>query len=567
MRGLGKSIVGSTLAHNIEEILQSADSTPLPPEVKCNHSNGSSGKSSFVYSTIRTSTYPQICHRTATMRLLDLPLEVIDLIIDRSIPEGIENFALSCSAVYQRARSQIQHHNAFRRKWGTTSHASLARRGDTLALLHEIAREPRIAQYIESLSLWDRRTEEDVADAAAIQSFRDSNEAMQNIRDLLQNAEYFANANLENWWTQILEEDQRPETEGIDKLCATVALLSLLPNLRTLQLPDSWHEVRETEAAEALVPAIEELVAMANAAGSRPRPLASLETILPFVEEGYDVRVGLQCLQPFMVLNNLRNLYAVSCVAVQDDWAGIPFNWPNPSLKSPLTKIEFACCCMDASALSVLLANTPTLTVFRYSHQSKWDGLEFDWNPGAFLEVIANHVGERLLELALTIDELHGEIVNGLSSFVRFPNLQVLEVDLEAFCGPPVESGQRRGRDAFVPEGATPWTYMDIPCMGDMLPESIRELHVNTNFPRPSVQALLSLFKNIVDRRKNKLIRLEVTVIRQYRASTAQGIATSYGVQLEAFDKDVENPRPRSMMPLWKRRFDETVGGIVMSEP
>ncbi|CBY02357.1 hypothetical protein LEMA_P011440.1 [Plenodomus lingam JN3] len=500
------------------------------------------------------------------MRLLDLPLEIIDLIIDRSTPEGLESFALSCTSVYQRARPRLQHHNASKRRWGSTTNASRARRGDTLALLHEIAREPRIARYIESLSLWDRRAEEDVADADATPSFRDSVEAMNSIKDLLHHAEYFANADLEQWWTQILLEDQRPETDGIDKLCATIALLSLLPNLRQLQLPDRWHEVRESEAAEELVPAVESLVAMANTKGPNPRALGSLETILPFVEEGYDVRVGLQCLQPNMVLNSIRNLYAVSCVAVQDDWAGIPFNWPNPSLKSPLTRIEFACCCMDASALSVLLANTPSLTVFKYSHQSKWDGLEFDWNPGAFLEVIANHTGDRLLELALTIDELHGEIVNGLSSFMRFPKLEVLEVDVETFCGPPVESGQRRGRDGFVPEGAAPWTYMDIPCMGDMLPESIRELHVNTNFPRPSVQALLSLFKNIKDRRLDKLTNLKVTVIRQYRANTAQEIATSYGVTLEAFDKDVENPRPRSMMPLWKRRFDDTVGGIVMSE-
>ncbi|KAF2846731.1 hypothetical protein T440DRAFT_471618 [Plenodomus tracheiphilus IPT5] len=500
------------------------------------------------------------------MRLLDLPPEIIDLIIDRSTPEGLENFALSCSAVYRRARSIIQHHNAYKRQWGSTTNATRARRGDTLAVLHEIAREPRIARYIESLSLWDRRTAEDVTDTAVIDNFRDSDEAMNNIKDLLHHAEYFANADVGQWWTQILEEDQRPETEGIDKLFATVALLSLLPNLKTLQLPDRWHEVRETEAAEALVPSVEALVNMANTAGSRSRPLASLETILPFVEEGYDVRVGLQCLQPFMVLNSIRNLYAVSCVAVQDDWAGIPFFWPNPSLKSPLTKIEFACCCMDASALSVLLANTPALTVFRYSHQSKWEGLEFDWNPGAFLEVIANHVGDRLLELALTIDELHGEIVNGLSSFMRFPKLQVLEADLEAFCGPPVESGQRLGREAFIPEGATPWTHMDIPCMGDMLPDSIRELHINTNFPRPSVQALLSLFKNIVDRRVDKLKQLEIAVIRQYRGNSAQEIATSHNVLLEVFDNDLANPRPRSMMPLWKRRFDVLVGGIVMSE-
>jgi len=497
------------------------------------------------------------------MKLLDLPPEIIDLIIDFSVPEGLESFALSCSAVYRRATSLIERHTAFRQKWAHTTNTRRARRGDTLAILYEIACEPDIAWYIESLSLWDRRHEDDIPDNAVVDNFRDSDEAMNNIKDLLHHAEYFANADMEECWARILEEDQNPAIEGVDQLHTTVALLSLLPNLKTLQLPDEWCELSNTEAVESLISSVGALVAMANTSGPGSHPLAKIETILPFVEEGYDVRVALQCLQPFMVLKSLRNLYAVSCLAVQDDWAGIPFSWPSPDLKSSLTKIEFASCCMDVSALDVLLAHTPALTVFRYSHQSKWDGLELDWNPGAFLDVIANHTSNRLLELALTIDELHGEIVNGLSSFMRFEKLQVLEVDVEAFCGPPVESGQRLGRDGFLPDGAKPWTHMDIPCMGDMLPASIRELHVNTNFPRPSVQTLLSLFKNIVDRRRDRLVNLDTTIIRQFRGDSAQEIAINYGVVLEVFEKDIQNPRPRSMMPLWKRRFHDTVGGIV----
>lgn len=213
-----------------------------------------------------------------------------------------------------------------------------------------------------------------------------------------------------------------------------------------------------------------------------------------------------------------------------------------------------------------MLAHTPNLTTLKYSHQTKWDGLEYDWNPGEFLQVIANFCGEQLLELAITIDELHGEVVNGLSSFMRFPKLKKLEVDVEAFCGPPLESGQRLGRDAKIPENATAWTHIDIPCMGDMLPASIRELHVNTDFPQPSEMALYALFKNIVDRRKDKLLLLDKAVIRQYRSGTAQGVADNHAVILEIFDQNVPNPRPRSMMPQWKREFDTKVGGIVTTD-
>jgi hypothetical protein len=499
------------------------------------------------------------------MGLLDLPPEILDLIIDVTAPSGLESFVLTCKAVFERAKSQILHHNELKRKWGHINNAIAARRGDTLSILYEISREPVIAEYITSLSLWDRRAEHEVENELNGYDFREDGNAMIGIKALLRNAEYYAMADQDEWWRQIIEEDERSEDANIDKLYATVALLSLLPNLKTLQLPDRWHEVRRNEAAESLVPAVESLITMSNASRRGLRPMSSLETILPFVEEGYDVRAGLQCLQPFMCLNSVRNLYAVSCVAVEDDWSNVPFEWSVSSLSSPLTRIELASCCIDAGALSVLLANTPAVTIFRYSHQTKWDGLESDWNPGAFLEVIANYCGDHLLELAITIDELHGEIVNGLSSFMRFSKLEKIEVDVFPFCGPPVESGQRLGRDAFIPTGSSPWGHTDIPCMGDMLPTSIRELHVNTDYPSPSKDALQALFKNIKERRWDKLIHLEKTIIRQYKASTARQMAHKHSAILEVFDEGVPNPRPRSMMPQWKREFDARVGGIVMT--
>ncbi|KAH7409804.1 hypothetical protein DE146DRAFT_604936 [Phaeosphaeria sp. MPI-PUGE-AT-0046c] len=500
------------------------------------------------------------------MGLLDLPPEILDLIIDITAPDGIESFVLSCKAIHQRAKSQIARHNELKRKWCHTTNASPALRGNTLNILYEISRDPIIAEYIETLSLWDRRTEEEVIPDLNGYDFREDDSAMRGIKSLLQSAEYYAMADRDEWWRQIQEEDAVGEDTSIDKLYATVALLALLPNVKVLQLPDRWHEVRKGEAAQSLVQAVETLINTSNASLRRLRPLGSLETILPFVEEGYDVRAGLQCLQPFMCLSSIRNLFAVSCVATEDDWGNVPLEWPNPHHKSPLTRIELASCCIDAHGLSVLVANTPALTIFRYSHQTKWDGLESDdWNPGEFQQVLANHCGDQLLELAITIDELHGAVINGLSSFLRFPKLQKLEVDVIPFCGPPVESGQRLGLFAHVPDGAAPWVYTDIPCMGEMLPDSICELQVNTEYPEPSKQALWALFKNIKSQKIERLVNLDRVVIRQYGASTAFAMATDHGAIFEAFDEDSTTPRSRAMMPEWKRQFDTHVGGIIMT--
>lgn len=499
------------------------------------------------------------------MGLLDLPPEILDLIIDVTAPNGIESFVLSCKAIHERAKSQIARHNELKRRWGHTTNASPALRGNTLNILYEVSRDPIIAEYIETLSLWDRRTEDEVTPDLNGYDFREDDAAMKGIKKLLESAEYYAMADRDEWWRQIQEEDAVGEDTSIDKLYATVALLALLPNVKVLQLPDRWHEVRKGEAAQSLVPAVESLITTSNASLRRLRPLGSLETILPFVEEGYDVRAGLQCLQPFMCLDSIRNLFAVSCVATEDDWGNTPFEWPNPNIKSTLSRIELASCCMDTHGLSALLANTPSLTIFRYSHQTKWDGMESDWNPGEFLQVLANYCGDQLLELAITVDELHGAIINGLSSFLRFSKLQKLEVDVIAFCGPPVESGQRLGRFAHVPDGATPWQYVDIPCMGEMLPDSIQELQVNTDYPAPNKDALWALFKNIKSQKKERLVQLHKIVIRQYRASTAWSMATDHGAIFEAFDEFTDTPRGRAMMPEWKRQFDTRVGGIVMT--
>jgi hypothetical protein len=513
--------------------------------------------------TFRYGLRPIALLLLASMGLLDLPPEILDCIITFSAPTGLEGLVLSCKAIYERANSQIKEHNALIKTWRHAANNTYPRYADSLRIIYEISQRSIIAEYIEHLSLWDRRQQEDVAKTSTTDDHRSNTSSMLAIKDVLNRTEYFRQDHLESYWNSLIDEDNDMDLRHSDRLYATIALLALLPNIKTLQLPDRWHEVREGEAAEDLLSSVDALISMSNAESCNWKPLQSLETLLPFVEEGYDVRVGLQCLQPFMALKSIRNIYAVSCVAVDEDWGGIPFEWRHPGIKSPLTRLEFASCCMDGHGLSTLLSNTPALKVFKYSHQTKWDGLQHDWNPGEFLQVIASHCGRQLTDLALTIDELHGDIINGLSSFYALPKLERLEVDVQSFCGPPLESGQRLGRDSFIPEGAIAWTHSDIPCLGDMLPGSIREVYLNTDFPDQSELALKCLVKNIVNRRSKKLRILSRVTIRQYMSSTAQDIADRHNITLEPFDMNTDNPRPRSMMPLWKREFAQRVGGIV----
>ena len=494
------------------------------------------------------------------MNLLDLPLEILDEIIGLTLPSGIEGFALCCRAVNARALSQLRRHNTLKRQWKYTSHTS-TRRGDTLRMLYEISRHPLAAQYIESLNLWDRRQ----LTTGDLDDFRANGEVMEGIRKMVQRSECLDNAGVDadDWWGEIMKEDEAGDENA---LYTAVSLLSQLPNLKTLQLPHVWHDLRPSEDMEddnkRLVSVLDAIIECSNSGKGREKALEKLETILPFMPEGYEERVGLQCVQSFLQLKSIRKLYAVSCVAVNDDYTGIPFQWRLPLFNSPLRRVELAYCCMDAEGVSALLSRTPYLTVFKYSHQTKWHGCQHDWNPGAFNEAIARHCGRTITDLAITVDELHGDICNGVSSFHSFPNLEILEVDVRIFRGPPVESGQERGMRARVPEGEKPWTEEDIPCLGSMLPDSILEVQVNTDFEQPDEVALNLILKNAREERQTRLKRLDKLVIRQYNGDGARTLVEAAGVTLDVFNLEATRRRSRSMMPVWKRGFEKRVGEL-----
>ncbi|KAF2251274.1 hypothetical protein BU26DRAFT_279643 [Trematosphaeria pertusa] len=499
------------------------------------------------------------------MGLLDLPTELLDGILDLTLPSGIESFALTCKTAYALAAPQVQRHNALKRQWRRTTNYSTPRHGDTLRILYEISRDPLVAEYIESLDLWNEEEpgpdeEEDAGrEGGLLDDFRTDQAAMEKLKEMVTASE-FLDGDGQEWWEQIVKEEEAYDGDNQHLSHATIALLGLLPNLKTLRLWPDWLEIsRSSPKHDKWLRTMNEgLKRIVNRAGQGSgRPLGKLQAIVPYMWAGYEERTGLQDVQAFMTLPSLTELYLVSCIAVDDGYSGIPFEWAAPGLMSHLTRIELASCCMDADGLSALVSHTPKLSIFRYSHETKWHGCEHDWNPGSFIEALARNCGNTITELAITIDTLYGEIINGASSFLFFPKLEILEVDVRIFCGPPVESGQQLGENAVMPEGARPWTKEDIPCIGSMMPKSIVQLSINTEFPEPDEMALKSLLKNLKEQRAERLHKLETVILRQYSNDSAHEFAINAGATLEAFDHGVENVRPRHTMPLWKREFAE----------
>jgi hypothetical protein len=513
------------------------------------------------------------------MGFLDLPSEIIDVIIDLGLPSGIEGLVLTCKALHGRAKTQIERHSALKRQWRCAGSYSTPVRGDLLSILYEMSLDPLVAQYIEVLDFWNQETlGSDYSHSMPVRegrgdgyNFRADAEAMENVKEMMSGSNFLLNAqlaDLEAWWDELLEkaDDGTPIVRREEQWRATIILLGMLPNLRVLRLARFWIDCpiveENNERGREVRRGFAGMVSAANASGGSGTPLGKLEAILPFMVSGYEEKAGLQLVEPFLTLNSLTEVYLVSAVAVHDGYTGIQFNWRSPNLSSSINRLELVSCCIDAEGLSNLVAHTPKLSIFKYSHETKWHGCQHDWNPGTFVEALAHHCGNTIREVALTIDELFGEIENGASSFLALPNIQKLEVDLQVFCGPPVESGQRLGENPVIPHGDRAWTTEDIPCIGSMMPTGVVEVQINTGFPDVDTTALIALLKNLRDQRKERLHNLGRVIVRQYGSNSAQAIADWSGTTLEPFDEDVQDMRLRSQMPEWKRDFSERVASL-----
>jgi hypothetical protein len=316
------------------------------------------------------------------MKLLDLPVEIIDEIISQSLPSGFEAFALCCHAIYTRAVPKITRHNSLKRRWMCTTIAGSKNCSDILRILCEIACDPLVGRYIESLSLRGRGGGPNVD--TKNDEFRSNEGIMESIKNMVLKSECFGSAGVDRqlWWEDILREvdldsEDGDNRDGLGAVHTTVSLLGQLPNLQTLQLPSGWYRrcrayTVKSDAEKRAVAVLDAMVKAANDSHDQDQALGKLRIIVPSTEQGYEERAPFQVLECFMRLKSLEELYSTSCLAIDDGNTGIPFQWRIPEMNSNLRRIELAYCCMDEAGISVLLAHTPHLSVFRYMHECKW---------------------------------------------------------------------------------------------------------------------------------------------------------------------------------------------------
>lgn len=416
------------------------------------------------------------------MSLLGLPVEILECVIDSTMPEGFESLMQTCRTVYQCGKALLVRHNALKRQYENFSFDD-----DSIStpfrLLGRLALDPLAARYMKKVNLL--LLDYDGDDEDLVELGEDETEA---VKSLVERSPYLQNAaiNPQTWWERMRDRDDALRGGAITY--ASVLLLTMLPNVQELTLPRTMHFDKDGDPRGAV---LDILAKETNGSNGCDVSLAKLTCLIAFDETGYESRQSLENYRFLLAKPTLRELGAVSCLAVEDRYTGMAFRWPYPDLTSPLTKISLGHCCMNGDALGKLLAYTPQLRTLRYSHAAKWHGCLHDWDAAAFISTIEKHCGDGLVDLSVSIVRMFGDVEKGVVSMAGFTALRHLELDVRVFAGPAPGSPERRGMRGpdKLPEGHVCWSPSEIPSLPDILPGSLETLRLLATSSAPTADA------------------------------------------------------------------------------
>ncbi|KAH8668878.1 hypothetical protein BX600DRAFT_549144 [Xylariales sp. PMI_506] len=464
--------------------------------------------------------------------LLGLPAQLLHRIIRLSIPLDFENLMLTCRTIFNAGEPQIAAHNARRRYWRHLSLEARDPKAMAVALFNSI-KDPMGLDYVESVAFAKDDLDDEDYLQTTFEELQGDSQSTEKIKTLLQGSKFLQDAKDDaNQWVEDLMAGKRDIHERLAGAWLSIFLLTRFPNVKCVSLPTNCG-VYLNAFANPLRPGktltlwnkIEEIMKLHNQGNDTPSALANLEAVSLCADTGYDDRFGLSSLSPFLVIKGVKKLRTTSCIAVDDGHSGIPFTWRYPDLTSSLRSIEFVAGCMDAASISQLLAHTPHLETFRYSHHTKWHGCEHDWNAGAFVAALGRHCGRHLKELYVSAENMSGEIIQGVTSMKEFTSLERLELDVETFCGPSLESGEQMGADGHDPsDGYESWSESTSPKLTDILPQSLRALTIFEPYKATMLILWTALLTDFASESADKLPNLSHFIVQQ----------PSYAAQREA---------------------------------
>jgi hypothetical protein len=475
----------------------------------------------------------------------DLPTELLNTIASYLLPDTIEAFALSCKTIFAQCQYILDKHIKYRKKYGRWVNRG-PRECDMFYFLHEIAKNPLVAEYVTKLDIWDQmytgpRANEDPEPWTKVEN-------LQAVKLLIEEkVAVFMEKNdgldADEWWDEVRDEIAHFNPDP-DKVASTfgmfsaVTLLALLPNLQELTLHPAWpgdkmgvparmyahitpgslsHTKIRAVTQKRWDKAFNMLKNLALLARSseenrnlsgpcvQPYPLAKLATLLPLDAAGNHDQPSFTSLEPFFVLPNIQNFYSVS--VTREDPLRL-FDWTNrlpgdgvlrtSPVRVQLRRIEIVHGCCSAEGIKGLLQHCHCLEVFKYAHSSKYMVLG-DFDAKAFVDVVGECVGATLKEFALRLLELD----MGLEMVEDFQKLVVLEeVELDVWLfNDCIEDYDHVGR------------------LSAKLPPSVRNVVLNLDNQPTLLPMPKQLLDGLKQTRHTELPKLESIIVRAQKST------------------------------------------------
>ncbi|OTA52582.1 hypothetical protein K449DRAFT_440608 [Hypoxylon sp. EC38] len=458
------------------------------------------------------------------MSLLDLPPELLRLVIEESMPEGFQSLLLSCRPIYECGKPLIALHHTRKQSWRRLRFNRKLDYMPTFSWLLKVADEPVLPRYIQEADLDSGQTHY----PQQFDTLQWDDGAMDRIKEFIEDSPYLRKAegvDPKTWAVDILFKN----VDSFERYWALMMalFLTLLPNVKTLFLPanlDYFIEPPETGTQDLdfheEVWNVMETIRQTAQENLEDASLGKLTDLNVLGSSMPDAEFNLRALSSFLIMPNLTTLSLDNCVATIDEPIGLGYRWHYPDINSGLRHINFNHACMDSDSVSQLLSHTPRLVSFAYSHASKSEYLQLDWDAGAFIATVGKYVGSHLEVLNITLKGHRGEIITGVTSMKEFTKLSSLTIETRVFCGPPIESGERKGSEYTHPtEGFIPWTIESVPHLVPMLPSSLEYLDVITSpeRDRDEPEIVKRLFMDFTVDRPRLLPNLSGLYVTNYR--------------------------------------------------
>ena len=323
-------------------------------------------------------------------KLLELPQEILDQVIDDTIPESVEAFSKSCTYVNRLAKSRLEHHIADVESYcdiriydRRTDDLLRRHRASPLELLEDILQKPYLVRYPQRLWLGGPRDDGSPRPT-------DSDEVRNQIFRALNDCGYVPSDQVEEWATQICLDDYD---------AGTALLLALLPNIQCFVIEVIENSSYQTDYIGRMLCFIAEAPYDVRFAG---RCLALSKLVKVELS-------GLGLASRGEILAQLSTIPSVSILRCERiECSAIPSTgWNLHKYNSGVTIVEFHDCLVHPDVVDQLLGGTQALRRFCSWTNYRPNTTE---NRSRIFQVLRQHAKHTLEELDLTSNSSTKEI-------------------------------------------------------------------------------------------------------------------------------------------------------------